>query len=107
MIDKNYFIINVLMLTAGTILIRGCFIFLSGKMNISSKIKDLFTYIPAAILPGLIIPSTFFHQGNLTIVGGKERFIVLLLAIGVTFIVRNTLFTIVFGLTALYLSSFV
>jgi len=73
MINGNYFLLNVLALTIGTIMIRGSFIAVSGKMIISAKVKDLFTYIPAAILPALIIPATFFHQGQVEWLAGKER----------------------------------
>ncbi len=103
MINQNYFFINVAFLTAGTILIRGSFIFLSGKMTISPKVKQLFTYIPAAIIPALVIPTTFFHSGNIDFLYGKERLLILLSAVTVSFFIRSTLFTISFGLAALYL----
>ncbi len=102
MININYFLLNVIALTIGTIAIRGSFIALSGKMHISAKVKDLFTYIPAAILPALVIPATFFHQGNVDWLQGKERFIILLIASLACFFYRNTLFVICFGLSLLY-----
>ena len=103
MINNNYFLLNVALMALGTITIRGCFIALSGKMNISPKLKDLFTYIPAAILPGLVVPSTFFHQGMVEWMGGKERFLILLASSIACYFVRNTLFVISFGLALLYL----
>ena len=105
MINNNYFLLNVFALTIGTILIRGCFIALSGKMNISSKVKDLFTYIPAAILPALVIPATFFHRGQVELLAGKERFLILLAASLACYFYRNTLFVICLGLSLLYLAS--
>ncbi len=105
MITNNYFLTNVTLLTIGTIIIRGSFISLSGKMNISAKVKDLFTYIPAAILPAFIIPAAFFHQGNVEWLAGKERFIVLLMAAIACYFYRNTLFVICFGLSLLYIVS--
>lgn len=105
MINNNYFLLNVTILTVGTIIIRGCFIALSGKMNISARVKDLFTYIPAAILPALVVPSAFFHRGNVDWLAGKERFIVLLIAAIACYFYRNTLFVICFGLALLYLVS--
>jgi branched-subunit amino acid transport protein len=103
MINGNYFLLNVAALTIGTICIRGFFIALSGKMNISPKVKELFTYIPAAIFPALIIPATFFHQGTVAWLGGKERFIILIVSGIACYFVRNTLFVICFGLSLLYL----
>lgn len=103
MINQDYFIANVAALAVGTIFIRGSFIFLLGKMVLSHRVKQLFTYIPPAILPALVIPTTFFHSGSIEIIYGKERFLILLLAVIVSFFVRNTLFTICFGLAGLYL----
>lgn len=102
MINNNYFLFNVVALTIGTIAIRGCFIALSSKMNISAKVKDLFTYIPAAILPALVIPATFFYQGQVEWLAGKERFIILLLVSTACYFYRNTLFVIALGLSLLY-----
>lgn len=105
MINNNYFLLNVLILTIGTIAIRGSFIALSGKMNISAKVKDLFTYIPAAILPALVIPATFFHKGHVEWMAGKERFFILLFASVACYFYRNTLFVIALGLALLYVVS--
>ncbi len=104
MIDSNYFILNVILLTIGTILIRISFIAFSGKMKISAKIKDLFTYIPAAILPGLFIPATYYYQGSVGWLNNHERFFIILASLFVTYFIRNTLFCIVLGLGMLYLA---
>ena len=87
----------------GTITVRGSFIFLSGKMQISPKLRELFSYIPAAVLPALIVPASYFHQGKLALIFGKERFIILLLSVVVAYFVRNTLFIVCFGLGLLFL----
>jgi branched-subunit amino acid transport protein len=103
MVNGNYFLLNVVALTIGTIAIRGSFIALSGKMKIPAKVKDLFTYIPAAILPALIVPVSFFHQGQVAWLEGKERFVILLIASIACYFIRNTLFVISLGLILLYL----
>lgn len=105
MIDSTYFITNVILLMLGTIAIRGSFIAISGKMKISHKVKDLFTYIPAAILPALILPGTFYHQGAVEWLNGKERFVVMLVCLVVCSFIRHTLFCICLGLGLLYLVS--
>lgn len=102
MINENYFLLNVALLTLGTFVIRGFFIALSGKMNISPAIKELFTFIPAAIFPALIMPASFFYRGSVELLAGKERFFVLMLSAVVCYFYRNTLFVIVFGLTLLF-----
>lgn len=103
MIDSNYFIINVVLLVIGTIIIRGGFIALSGKFNISPKIKELFTFIPAAIFPVIIVPAIYFHQGSIAGLMRKERFVVLAASGIVCYFIRNTMVVISFGLVALYL----
>ncbi len=103
MIGNNYFLTNLILLMAGTICIRGSFIAFSGKMTISPDIRKLFTYIPAAILPALIVPATFFYQGRVEWLNGKERFLILTAACIACYFIRNTLFVISFGLVMLYL----
>lgn len=102
MIEGNYFLLVVILLTIGTIAIRGFFIALSGKMKISAKVKDLFTYIPSAILPALAVPATFFHQGQVEWLAGKERFLILIVASIACYFYRNTLFVVGLGLVLLY-----
>ncbi len=107
MINSNYFILCVILLVMGTLIIRGSFIAFSGKIVISPKIRELFTFIPASILPALVIPATFFHQGSVDWLMHKERFIVLLIASIACYFYRNTLFVISLGLLLLYVIKFV
>lgn len=106
MIDSNYFLLNVCLLTIGTILIRGSFIAMSGKMKNIEKLRELFSYIPAAIFPAIIVPAAFFHQGKVEWLLHKERFLILMLSFVASYFVRNTLFIISFGLVLLYLVTF-
>ena len=106
MINGNYFLLNVMALAIGTIIIRGFFIALSSRLNISSRTRELFTYIPAAIFPALIMPAVFFHRGTVELLAGKERFIVLIASLIASFYFRSTLFIVSFGLTLLYLVTY-
>ena len=103
MIEPNYFWLNIFAIAAGTIMIRGSLIALSNKIRISDRTKEIFSFIPAAILPAFIAPAVYFHVGTVDWLQYKERLFVLILATGVCYLVRNTLVTIVFGLAALYL----
>ncbi len=103
MIVENYFLLIVILMAIGTLLIRGSFIALSSRLIIATKIRELFTFIPAAIFPALIVPATFFHQGRVESLGGKERFLVLLVTCVVCYFRKSTLFVICFGLVTLYL----
>lgn len=103
MINFNHFWETISFLAIGTISIRGCFIFLSSKISISPRTREIFTYIPAAILPALLMPMVFFHKGNNEILQGKERFIVLIFAIFICIKTKNMLLTVFFGLGLLFL----
>lgn len=103
MIEAQYFWINIVFLAIGTIVIRGSIIAVSDKIQISDRTKEVFSYIPAAILPAFVAPAVFFHQGSVAWVMGKERLIVLILALVVCFKTRSTVVTITTGLLALYL----
>ncbi len=103
MIDSGYFWLIVALLTLGTESIRFSLIAFSHRVHISTRTKELFSYIPAAILPALVAPMVFFHQGSVSWLAGKERALVLALACVVAAFSRSTLATILFGLIALYL----
>lgn len=103
MIPQGYYWINIFLLGVGTLAIRGSIIALSAKVKISERLKELFTFIPAAILPAFVAPAVFFHEGTVSWVLGKERVVVLVLATILCAITRSTLATITFGLAALYL----
>ncbi len=102
MINDNYFLLNVILLAIGTIIIRGSFIALSGKMKNSEKLRELFSFIPAAVLPAFIFPATFFHRGVVESIYGKERVLILIVSGVVFYFVRSTLLIISFGLILLY-----
>lgn len=103
MIDPNYFLLIVFLLAIGTFLIRYSFVGLSDRMKIPNEVKDLFTCIPAAMLPGLFIPATFYYQGQVAGLFHKERFIIILFCFGLTIFIRNTLVCMAVGLGLLYL----
>lgn len=103
MIPLGYYWLTVILLAIGTIAIHGSIIALSARAKISDRLKELFTYIPAAILPAFIAPAVFFHQGEVSWMIGKERVVVLILAAILCWITRSTLATVGFGLLALYL----
>lgn len=106
MIEQNYFLTNTMLMIIGTVCIRGSFIAFASRLKITPLTRELFTFIPAAILPALFIPATFFHQGQMDLIAGKERFIVLLICLGATYFIRNTLFCVGLGLSLLYALNF-
>lgn len=105
MIDTQYFWMNVFMLMIGTIVIRASVIAMSAKMEIGARVKELFSFIPAAILPAFVAPAVFLHQGHVEWAHGKERLLILAFATALCYYTRSTLATIAFGLVALYVIS--
>lgn len=105
MIQANYFWLNVVLLAIGTITIRLSIITMSARVRISARLRELFSFIPAAILPAFVAPAIFNHQGAVSWVLGKERFIVLIGAAILSFYTRSTFLTVACGLVALYLLS--
>lgn len=102
-IPSDYFWKNIFILTIGTIAIRYSIIAISSKIVISGRTKQIFSFIPAAILPALTVPMVFFAKGEVVWLHGKERLAVLIFATVVCYLTRSTLATIVFGLAGLYL----
>jgi branched-subunit amino acid transport protein len=101
-IAPSYFWLNIFLLAVGTMTIRMSIIAMSSRLVISDRVKQLFTFIPASILPALIAPMVFLHKGHVEWCAGKERSLVLLAAIVFCYFTRSTLGTIAFGLIALY-----
>lgn len=107
MIESSYFWTNVFILAIGTISIRGSLIAMSSRIKISPRIRDLFSYIPASILPAFIAPAVYFNTGSVSWLFEKERLVILLLAGFVCYKTKSTLATICFGLITLYLIHYV
>lgn len=101
MYNSNFFII-VAILSVATFLIRASFVFFSDRLVLNKEVKDLFSFIPAAILPALFMPMTFFFEGVNESLFGKERLIALCLALVVSFYSKNILCTILVGLGVLF-----
>ena len=103
MINETVFWNNILLLGIGTFGIRSFFIFFSHRIKISARQKEILSFIPAAVLPALMTPMVFYHQGDVSWLADKERLVIFLLALVVAYKFKNMLVTIAFGLTLLFL----
>lgn len=92
----------VIPLGIGTLLIRCSFLFLGERIALSPMIREVFTFIPAAVLPALAVPMVFFHEGVMAAINGKERFIAFLIGFVVCLLSKNILVTILSGLAILF-----
>lgn len=105
MIPSTYFWTCTAIISLGTFVIRGLIIFLSSRLKITTRFKEILSFIPAAILPAIVSPMVFYHQGQVEWLANKERLVILILATVFCFIVRNMLLTLGFGLGLLFLLS--
>lgn len=103
MINTTSFWISIISIAVGTLVIRSSLILMSSKLKISKKVELIFSYIPAAVLPALLMPMVFFHKGEVELLLSKERLVVLLFATLVCFYTKSMLVTVAFGLISLYL----
>lgn len=102
MITSSYFWLNVFVIALGTFSIRFSLIALSRKFVISDRIKEILSFIPAAVLPAIIIPIVFYHKGEVSWLYEKERAFILVFAIAICYLTRSMFLTILSGLLALY-----
>ena len=93
------------MIGLGTYMGRFSIIGLSSRIKFSDRVKQIFSFIPAAVLPALIAPMAFYHQGQVEWLMNKERLVILALATAVCYFTKSMLGTILFGLISLYLVS--
>ena len=100
--SNQYFWQVVIPLAIGTISIRYSFIFLEGKFRVPKFTRELFTFIPAAVLPALFMPMVYFHKGSSAFFEGRERFVSFMIALLLSLFVRNILFTILVGILFSY-----
>lgn len=101
MITANTYWTSVLLLGAGTFLIRFSIIAFSEKINLTERKKEILSYITVAILPALFSPMAFYHSGQIDFLLNKERFLVLIIASLICYLTRSVVLTLVFGLALL------
>jgi len=93
---------SIILLGIGTFCIRASFIYMSSRLNISIRMREILSFIPCAIFPALITPMVFFHQGQSHLLMHKERVFALIFASFVSYKTKNILVTILTGLVLLF-----
>ena len=74
-----------------------------GRIKQSDSFVRALRFIPVAVLPAIVVPSVFLHQGSVQWPGGHERALAWCLALVVAFVTRSMLATIFAGMAALHL----
>lgn len=85
---------------------RFSFIYLFGKFNIPEKMRKALHYVPPAVLSAIILPELFLHDGALDLSFGNFRLLAGLVAVLVAWWSKNTLFTLIAGMTTLLVLQF-
>jgi branched-subunit amino acid transport protein len=83
--------------------IRFSFIYLFGRFHIPETVRRALHYVPPAVLSAIVFPELFLHDGILDLSLENFRLLAGLAAVAVAWFSRNTLVTILAGMTVLLL----
>lgn len=82
---------------------RFSLIYLFGRFQVPEMMRRALHYVPPAVLSAIIFPELFLSDGALDVSLGNIRLLAGLVAILTAWFSRNTLVTIIAGMTALFL----
>ncbi len=98
----------ILVAGLGTYLIRVSFIALFGRLdNVPDGVERALRFVPAAVLSALVLPKFVYSGGSLALSPDNLRLFAGALAVAVAWYSENILATIVAGMAALWLLSYV
>ncbi|MEB3252208.1 MAG: AzlD domain-containing protein [Cyanobacteriota bacterium] len=80
---------------------RFSFIYLFGRVPIPERLRRALYYVPPAVLAAIIFPEILVYQGQLALTLGNERLLAGVVAVLIAGWTKNTLITILAGMTAL------
>ncbi|ADU61306.1 MAG: AzlD domain-containing protein [Pseudodesulfovibrio sp.] len=102
MIDMSTYWVVVPILGLGTYLIRLSFILLMERIPLPQAAHRMLRFIPASVLPALVLPAVLFGKTGTTPLADPARTGAALVAMLVAWKTRNTLATIGAGMAALW-----
>ncbi|MBL8097796.1 MAG: AzlD domain-containing protein [Anaerolineales bacterium] len=88
-----------------TFSMRFSLIYLFGKFEIPETLKKALHYVPPAVLSAIIFPELFIQDGALNFQLTNIRLLAGLIAIITAWFSKNTLLTILVGMVALFILS--
>lgn len=74
-----------------------------GRFEIPATMRKALHYVPPAVLSAIILPELLYPSGNLNLTFGNTRLLAGVIAMLVAWYSKNTLLTILAGMTALLL----
>jgi branched-subunit amino acid transport protein len=86
-----------------TFLTRLSFIALSGRWEAPPLFRSALRFVPVAVLTAIIVPELVMHTGTLDLSLTNPRLLAGLIAIFVAWRTRNTVLTIVIGMSAFWM----
>ncbi|WP_319542160.1 AzlD domain-containing protein [uncultured Pseudodesulfovibrio sp.] len=93
----------VLGIGVGAFFIRYSFILIIDKVTLPKMVERMLRYIPASVLPALIVPAVLLHkEGGVTTFAGWDQLVAGIVAVLVAWKVRNMLATIASGMIVLW-----
>jgi len=103
MLDMSTYWPVVLGIGVGVFLIRYSFILIIDKVTLPEMVQRMLRYIPASVLPALIVPAVLLHkEGGVTTFAGWDQLAAGLIAVLVAWKTRNMLATIAAGMVVLW-----
>lgn len=103
MVDMNQYWSVVLGIGLGTFLIRYSFILIMDRITLPDMVQRMLRFIPASVLPALVVPAVVLHKNGVTSFAGWERVVAALIAVGVAWKTRSIIWTIASGMASLWL----
>ena len=86
---------------------RFSLIYLFGRFQVPETMRKALHYVPPAVLSAIIFPELFFKDGALDISMGNTRLLAGIAAALVAWFTKNTLITIIVGMTIVLLLQYV
>jgi branched-subunit amino acid transport protein len=86
---------------------RFSLIYLFGRFQVPETMRRALHYVPPAVLSAIIFPELFFKDGALDISMGNTRLLAGIAAALVAWFTKNTLITIIVGMTIVLLLQYV
>ena len=90
-----------------TFLTRFSMIALLKKEMFNDRIRDVLSYVPSAIFPAIIFPAIFLDNTGSIYFEDNPKILASIIAVIVGILSKNTLATIIFGLTAYWFLIFI
>ena len=102
MVDMTHYWPVAIGIGLGAYLTRLSFILVMDRLRLPEGVHRMLRFIPASVLPAIVVPAVLLHKNGVTTFAGWERLLAALVAVAVAWKTRSTLLTIASGMVALW-----